>query len=119
LRFGFEATYGRDTMVMRDDNVADYPWLCFALAPVMREYADGDSTRRPASLAAEAALAKAAAGPEDLLVEALVNGLSSDPRAFSGGAPASLAAGDAERGVLGSLFAAHRDDLVEKFERFR
>ena len=36
LRFGFEATYGRDTVVMRDDNVADYPWLCFALMTVMR-----------------------------------------------------------------------------------
>ena len=39
LRFGFEATYGRDTVVMRDDNVADYPWLCFALMTVMQEYA--------------------------------------------------------------------------------
>ena len=41
LRFGFEATYGRDTVVMRDDNVADYPWLCFALMTVMQEYARG------------------------------------------------------------------------------
>src|SRR5262245_31420637 len=39
LRFGFEATYGRDTVVMRDDNVADYPWLCFALLTLMRHYA--------------------------------------------------------------------------------
>jgi hypothetical protein len=37
LRFGFEATYARDTVVMRDDNVADYPWLCFALAELMEE----------------------------------------------------------------------------------
>ncbi len=55
LRFGFEATYGRDTVVMRDDNVADYPWLCFALLTVMQEYARLDAagatrkTRRPAS----------------------------------------------------------------------
>src|SRR5262245_31277386 len=45
LRFGFEATYARDTIVMRDDNVADYPWLCFALATLMRAYVrmhDGD-----------------------------------------------------------------------------
>src|SRR5262249_41716067 len=39
LRFGFEATYGRDTIVMRNDNVADYPWLCFALSTLMRAYA--------------------------------------------------------------------------------
>ena len=37
LRFGFEATYRRDTVSMRDDNVADYPWLCYALATLMRE----------------------------------------------------------------------------------
>ena len=49
LRFGFEATYGRDTLVMRDDNVADYPWLCFALDVSMREFArlrDAGGTRR-------------------------------------------------------------------------
>ena len=38
LRFGFEATYARDTVIMRDDNVTDYPWLCFSLATLMREY---------------------------------------------------------------------------------
>ena len=38
LRFGFEATYGRDTSLMRKDNVADYPWLCFSLATLMDEY---------------------------------------------------------------------------------
>src|SRR5258708_8226867 len=38
LRFGFDATYGRDTPSMRADNVADYPWLCFALVTLMREY---------------------------------------------------------------------------------
>jgi hypothetical protein len=101
LRFGFEATYGRDTMVMRDDNVADYPWLCFALMTVMREYADED------------------AGPKDVLVEALVNGLSSDPRAFIGQAPASLSSAEADRSAFASLFAAHRGALLEAFERFR
>ena len=35
LRFGFEATCGRDTVATRDDNVADYPWLCYALATLM------------------------------------------------------------------------------------
>ena len=38
LRFGFEAQCGRDTLALRDDNIADYPWLCFALAAVMKEY---------------------------------------------------------------------------------
>jgi hypothetical protein len=110
LRFGFEATYGRDTVVMRDDNVADYPWLCFALATVMRGYADlaEDRTGRPAS-----------AGPLDRLVEALVNGLSSDPRAFIGQAPKSLSSAEADRAAFADLFAAHRDALLDAFEKYR
>jgi hypothetical protein len=98
LRFGFEATYGRDTVVMRDDNVADYPWLCFALMTVMRDYADA---------------------PDERLVEAMVNGLSSDPRAFIGQAPASLSSAEADRSTFANLFAAHRDGLLDAFDRFR
>jgi len=111
LRFGFEATYGRDTVVMRDDNVADYPWLCFALATVMREYAD---TRGQTPV-----LESSSAKGSDPLCEALVNGLSSDPRAFIGQAPASLSAAEADRSLFASLFAAYRDDMLEAFERFR
>jgi hypothetical protein len=111
LRFGFEATYARDTVVMRDDNVADYPWLCFALATVMREYAD---TRGQAPL-----LQSSSAKGSDPLCEALVNGLSSDPRAFIGQAPASLSAAEADRSLFASLFAAHREELLDAFERFR
>src|SRR5205085_10869307 len=69
LRFGFEATYGRDTLQMRDDNVADYPWLCFALTTVVREYARLRETGVDADRRAP-------------VVEALVNGLSADARAF-------------------------------------
>jgi hypothetical protein len=98
LRFGFEATYGRDTVVMRDDNVADYPWLCFALMTVMREYADA---------------------PDERSLEALVNGLSSDPRAFLGQPPSSLSSAAADRSAFAELFAAHREALLESFERFR
>lgn len=38
LRFGFQATYARSTEAMRDDNIADYPWLHFAADAVLREY---------------------------------------------------------------------------------
>lgn len=38
LRFGFQATYGRDTEAMRKDNFADYPWLLFAADAVLREF---------------------------------------------------------------------------------
>jgi hypothetical protein len=106
LRFGFEATYGRDTLQMRDDNVADYPWLCFALATVMREYArlrDGGAD----------------AGGRALLVAAIVNGLSADARAFLGVAPKSLSACEADRTEFRDRFLAHRADLLAEFERHR
>ena len=106
LRFGFEATYARDTLQMRDDNVADYPWLCFALAETMREY-----VRLHESGADEEARAP--------IVEAIVNGLSPDARAFVGDAPASLSAAQADRAAFRDRFFAHRGDLVAEFERHR
>jgi hypothetical protein len=66
LRFGFEATYGRDTVVMRDDNVADYPWLRFAVTTLIEEY-----SRRRA----------------DAIAEGILNGLSADPKAFVNTSP--------------------------------
>jgi hypothetical protein len=106
LRFGFEATYGRDTVVMRDDNVADYPWLCFALMTVMQEYArlDGEGV---------GAVVKAP------IVEGILNGLSADARAFVGEPPASLSGSEGDRGEFRALFLQHRDALLEEFRRHK
>jgi len=98
LRFGFEATYGRDTTVMRDDNVADYPWLCFALLTLVREYDRA---------------------PDDRVAEALLNGLSGDARAFVGEAPPSLTIASAERSELRERVRARRDDLLAAFQPHR
>lgn len=106
LRFGFEATYGRDTVNMRNDNVADYPWLCFALVSLMREYSrmhDGGVQ----SIARHA------------VVESMLNGLIPDPRAFIGDPPVSLSACDLERSEVCQLFHRYRQDLLEEFERYR
>ena len=106
LRFGFEATYGRDTVAMRSDNVADYPWLCFALATVMREYARLHD--------------EGMQGPErERMVEGILNGLSPDARAFVGEPPASLATCEAERVEFRDRFNRYRQDLLEEFERQR
>lgn len=107
LRFGFEATYARDTVIMRDDNVTDYPWLCFSLATLMREYAR--------------LRAAGTTGPEpDAISEALVNGLSPDARAFVRSAPpASPAPFEGERVAFAELFRAHHEALLQEFERFR
>lgn len=37
LRWGFRYMYGRDIKRMRDDNVADYPWVRFAVESLARE----------------------------------------------------------------------------------
>ena len=107
LRFGFEAQCGRDTLALRDDNIADYPWLCFALAAVAREYdraaAGAPETQRR----------------QDLLAEALLNGLTPDARAFVGVPPASLSASEADRAGFLELFNRHKVELLATFERFR
>jgi hypothetical protein len=106
LRFGFEATYGRDTIVMRHDNVADYPWLCYALLAVMRAYVR----------LRERGVAGAA---RDRVVEALLNGLSGDARAFVGEPPAFMARSEGDRAEFRDLFLRYRDELLADFERFR
>ncbi len=106
LRFGFEAQCGRDTLALRDDNIADYPWLCFALAAVMREYAR---------------LADAGIENRDRAVieESLLNGLSADARAFIGVPPASLSDSEADRVSFVDGFTRHRAALLESFQRYR
>lgn len=107
LRFGFEAQCGRDTVALRDDNVADYPWLCFALAAVMRDYDR------------QAAIGPANDGRLDILTEALLNALTPDARAFLGVPPASLAASAADRAQFLALFTKHKPALLAAFERYR
>jgi len=106
LRFGFEAQCGRDTLALRDDNVADYPWLCFALAAVMREYsrlADAGIENRDRSV----------------IEEALLNGLTADARAFIGVPPASLSGAEGDRARLVEGFSRHKTALLEAFPRYR
>jgi hypothetical protein len=106
LRFGFEATYARDTVNMRDDNVADYPWLCFALATVMREYERLKQTATQSRA-------------RQRVVEALLNGLSGDARAFVGAPPKSLLSCEQERADFAARFLRHRHELLAEFEPFR
>lgn len=106
LRFGFEATYGRDTVNMRNDNVADYPWLVFSLATLMREY----EQMREAGIGGL---------DRDVIVEALLNGLTPDARAFVGAAPGFLAPWQPEIERFRGGFRRHAGDLLADFERFR
>lgn len=92
LRFGFEATYGRNAGLMRDDNVVDYPWLKYALVTLLNELREHDS-----SLPAARRLA---------IVEAIAGGLTAD-------VPSLLA--DPE---VAAAFEPHRATLVEEFSQF-
>jgi hypothetical protein len=105
LRFGFEATYGRDLGSMRDDNAADYPWLSYSLLTLLR---------------ARDERAEAGAPPDALrpLEEAFVNGLSADPAGFVGPSPARMPVADAERREIRDRFDARRAELAERFDTF-
>lgn len=106
LRFGFEATYGRDASYMRADNSADYPWLCFALATLMREYARLEAEDRHGA-------------GRHVIVEALLNGLSADTGPLVGDPEAFLSPCEADRAEFRSTFQEHRSSLVAAFERHR
>ncbi len=106
LRFGFEAQCGRDTLALRDDNIADYPWLCFALAAVMREYCrladaniDEQRSRRHRRSAAERPDARRAR--------------------VCRRAAAVLSRSESDRVRFADGFARHKDALLEAFERYR
>ena len=106
LRFGFEATYGRDTVNMRNDNVADYPWLCFSISTLMHEY----GRMREAGITGVA---------RNTIVEAMLNGLTPDARALVGSAPSFLSAWEAELAAFREGFRRYADDLLAGFEPFR
>lgn len=106
LRFGFEAQCGRDTLALRDDNIADYPWLCFALAATMHEY----------SRLADAGIVS----PDFAVIEeALLNGLTPDARAFVGVPPPSLSRSESDRIRFAEAFARHKGTLLDAFQKFR
>lgn len=106
LRFGFEAQCGRDTLALRDDNIADYPWLCFALAAVMGEY----------SRLADANLQN---HHRSVIEEALLNGLTPDARAFVGVPPPSLSQSESDRVRFADGFRRHKTALLEAFQAYR
>jgi len=106
LRHGFQDLYNKDLVLMRDDNEPDYPWLCFSLVTLIRAYA----RLRDQGIHGE---------ERERIVEALLNGLSPDPRAFVRKSPPVLAASEAEHSEFVELFSRYRDDLFTEFGRHR
>jgi len=102
LRFGFEASYSRDLSAMRNDNVPDYPWLCFALRTLLKEYSRMQE--------------KGIHDPNrERIVEGIINGLTPDTRAFTDKAPASLEPYEDERLEVSNFLKDHREHLFKDF----
>ena len=107
LRFGLEVTCGGDVRALRDDNVPDYPWLCASLVTLAEAYERTIEDRGDGA-------------GHNAIVEALLCGLTPDPRAFVGShPPASLAGCEDERSRLREIVDAHRGGLIEDFQAHR
>jgi len=120
LRFGFEAQCGRDTLALRDDNIADYPWLCFSLAAVMEEYSRlSDSQFQNRSGSSSTTARATGARNRALIEEALLNGLTPDARAFIGVPPPSLSNCENDRVRFADGFQQHKSNLLDAFQRYR
>lgn len=106
LRWGLRFMYQNDVGRMRDDNVVDYPWLLFSLVTLMREYA-------------RLSAAGAMTSQRERVVEALLDGLSPDPWAFTGKPPAFLATHQTVHDELRTSLMRYRTDLLAEFELIR
>jgi hypothetical protein len=106
LRHGFQDLYKRDIVLLRNDNVPDYPCLCFALATLMSAYARMRETGEQGLM-------------REKVVEGILNGLTPDARAFVGKPPSSLTEYETERAQFSEGFLKYQQDLFEEFERHR
>ena len=97
LRWGLRFMYRRDVGLLRADNEVDYRWLLFSLLTLMRRYSPGD----------------------ERVAEGLLGGLSADPWAFIGKAPAFLRGLQAEHDEFRDLLGAKKADLLRDFEALR
>ena len=100
LRWGLRFMYGRDVGRMREDNVADYPLLLFAVLTLMRALEHANTER-------------------DSAMEALLSGLSSDPWAFADQRLSAFPAHDAWYAEFRERFEQERSAILVEFERFQ
>lgn len=105
LRWGLRFMYERDVGKMRDDNVADYPWLSHAVATLAGEYAQGSRL--------------SAIGDRRSVTESLMLGLASDPWAFTGAVPRVLQDRAADHALVREVLNRHRTALLAEFEALR
>jgi hypothetical protein len=106
LRHGFRDLYKKDLTLMRDDNGPDYPCLLSSLLTLIRGYGRMHDQDIQGDM-------------REKVVEAILNGLTPDPRAFIGKLPAPLASYSADQSEFSATFFKYRDDLFREFETHR
>lgn len=108
LRFGLEVTCAGNITALRDDNIPDYPWLCFALRTLLERYA------------VCAALEGGASCEREVLAESLLIGLMPDAPAFlEDPPPEALSSREPDVVRIRELFGSHRSSLLADFEVHR
>jgi hypothetical protein len=103
LRWGLRFMYGRDVGRMRDDNVADYPLLMFAVLTLARAHAAHGEGQAPSD--------------REVVTEALLNGLSADPWAFVGSVPPALKGHAEWHAEFRQFLERDRRAILAEFER--
>ncbi len=107
LRFGLEVTCAGGITALREDNIPDYPWLCFALRTLFEAYT-------------VCARSEKASAERRTISEALLIGLMPDASAFLGGRPPdALASRESDLARIRELFTTHRSNLLADFETHR
>ena len=107
LRFGLEVTCAGEITALREDNIPDYPWLCFALRTLFEAYA-------------VCARSEEASAERQAISEALLIGLMPDASAFLGSLPPeALTSRESDLAGIRELFARHQSSLLADFEAHR
>jgi len=103
FRWGMRFMYQRDFGRLRDDNVVDYPWLLVAVRALLEAYCD----------------AGLSASHRGGVVEALLAGLSADPRAFTEKAPRCFKGREGDHRIVNQALTERRDELLSDLEKAR
>ena len=102
FRWGLRFMYGRDFGRLRDDNVVDYPWLLLAVRTLVEAYCRSDAATRRAAVA-----------------DALLSGVSADPRAFTERAPRCFAGRERDQEFVRAVLCERRGELLNDFANHR
>lgn len=103
FRWGLRFMYQRDFGRLRDDNVVDYPWLLLAVRTLVEAYCN----------------AGLSSAQRTRVLEALLAGLSADPRAFTEKAPRCFKGREGDHRIVHAVLTERRDELLCDLEKVR